>query len=146
SAFAAATINFGPSTVALPHIDGLNLAWGWCAITALGLFNPDVGGHLVLWDLCLIICFPSGSTILIPSTILRHSNIGIGANKHQDSFTQYSTTGLFRWVDNSLQSDRTVEADIQGNTEAEAEQAETRHTRWADGINNFRCWTDGCTL
>ncbi|KAF7369404.1 hypothetical protein MVEN_00269400 [Mycena venus] len=51
SAFAAATINFGPSTVTLPHIDALNLVWGWCAITALGIFNPDLGGHLVLWDL-----------------------------------------------------------------------------------------------
>ncbi|KAK7021275.1 hypothetical protein R3P38DRAFT_2781404 [Favolaschia claudopus] len=28
---------------------------GWCCINALGHFNPDLGGHLVLWDLKLII-------------------------------------------------------------------------------------------
>ncbi|KAJ7363032.1 hypothetical protein DFH08DRAFT_951238 [Mycena albidolilacea] len=55
SVFAAATFNFGPATVTLPHLDFTNLAWGWCAITALGNFNPDKGGHLILWDLKLII-------------------------------------------------------------------------------------------
>ncbi|KAJ7829017.1 hypothetical protein B0H14DRAFT_3465980 [Mycena olivaceomarginata] len=70
SAFAAATFNLGPATVTLAHTDALNLAWGWCAITALGVFDPRRGGHLVLWDLCLIIQFPPGSTILIPSAIL----------------------------------------------------------------------------
>ncbi|KAJ7720998.1 hypothetical protein B0H16DRAFT_1738487 [Mycena metata] len=36
SVFAAATFNFGPATVTLPHLDFANLAWGWCAITAFG--------------------------------------------------------------------------------------------------------------
>ncbi|KAJ7314861.1 hypothetical protein DFH08DRAFT_716294 [Mycena albidolilacea] len=138
SAFAAATINFGPSTVTLPHIDALNLAWGWCAITALGDFNPDLGGHLVLWDLRLIIRFPPGSTILIPSALLRHSNIGIGLNERRYSFTQYSAAGLFRWVDNGFRTDRTVEEEIQGDSGAQAERAEARRTRWAMGINSFR--------
>jgi hypothetical protein len=70
SVFAAATFNFGPATVTFPHTDTLNLVWGWCAITALGAFDPQRGGHLVLWDLCLVIQFPPGSTILIPSAIL----------------------------------------------------------------------------
>ncbi|KAJ7326467.1 hypothetical protein DFH08DRAFT_710686, partial [Mycena albidolilacea] len=146
SAFAATTINFGPSTVTLPHIDALNLAWGWCAITALGFFDPDLGGHLVLWDLRLIIRFPPGSTILIPSAILRHSNISIRSNERRYSFTQYSAAGLFRWVDNGLRSDRTVEEEIQGNPEAQAERAEARRTQWAAGINTFRRWTDSRTL
>ncbi|KAJ7301490.1 hypothetical protein DFH08DRAFT_993725 [Mycena albidolilacea] len=124
SAFAAATINFGPSTVTLPHIDALNLAWA--------------GGHLVLWDLRLIIRFPPGSTILIPSALLRHSNIGIGPNERRYSFTQYSAAGLFRWVDNGFRTDRTVEEEIQGDSGAQAERAEARRTRWAMGINSFR--------
>ncbi|KAJ7687980.1 hypothetical protein B0H14DRAFT_2653532 [Mycena olivaceomarginata] len=55
SVFAACTFNFGPHTITVPHLDFGNLSWGWCAITALGHFNPDLGGHLVLWDLKLII-------------------------------------------------------------------------------------------
>jgi hypothetical protein len=54
SVFTTATFNFGPRTVTFPHIDFGNLAWGWCAITALGWFDPNLGGHLILWDLKLI--------------------------------------------------------------------------------------------
>ncbi|KAF7335853.1 hypothetical protein MSAN_02331800 [Mycena sanguinolenta] len=46
SVFSTTTFNFGPRTVTFPHIDFWNLAWGWCAITALGDFDPDCGGHL----------------------------------------------------------------------------------------------------
>jgi hypothetical protein len=53
SVFAACTFNFGPNTVTLPHVDAANLAWGWCAITALGMFDPDLGGHLILWRILL---------------------------------------------------------------------------------------------
>jgi hypothetical protein len=74
SVFATATFNFGPQTVTFPHLDFVNLPWGWCTITALGDFDPNKGGHLILWDLKLIICFPPGSTILIPSALIRHSN------------------------------------------------------------------------
>jgi hypothetical protein len=55
SVFAAATFNFGLRTVMFPHLDFANLAWGWCDITALGDFDPDLGGHIILWDLKLII-------------------------------------------------------------------------------------------
>ena len=52
------------------HTDPGNLLFGWCAITTLGNFDPTLGGHLVLWDLKLVIEFPLGSTILIPSVTL----------------------------------------------------------------------------
>ncbi|KAJ7862650.1 hypothetical protein B0H14DRAFT_2740063, partial [Mycena olivaceomarginata] len=55
SVFAACTFNFGPHAITVPHLDFGNLSWGWCTITALGHFNLDLGGHLVLWDLKLII-------------------------------------------------------------------------------------------
>ncbi|KAJ7828584.1 hypothetical protein B0H14DRAFT_2263384, partial [Mycena olivaceomarginata] len=87
SPFAAVTFNFGPATITFPHTDALNLTWGWCAITALGAFDPRRGGHLVLWDLCLVIQFPPGSTILIPSAILWHSNVGIASEERRYSFT-----------------------------------------------------------
>ncbi|KAF8166409.1 hypothetical protein K438DRAFT_2025127 [Mycena galopus ATCC 62051] len=53
--FAACTFNFGPQAITRPHLDYGNLSWGWCAVTALGWFDPDLGGHLILWDLRLII-------------------------------------------------------------------------------------------
>ncbi|KAJ7810466.1 hypothetical protein B0H13DRAFT_2243450 [Mycena leptocephala] len=137
---AALRRNFARHFSTFPHIDALNLAWGWCAITALGFFDPDLGGHLVLWDLKLIICFPPGSTILIPSAILRHSNVRIGTTETRHSFTQYTAAGLFRWVDNSFKSDLTVTEETRYDLEAQAQRADAWHTRWFDGINSFKRW------
>lgn len=53
----------------------------------------------------LIIEFPAGSTIFIPSATLRHSNTAIGENETRSSFTQYTAGALFRWVDNGFKTD-----------------------------------------
>ncbi|KAF5385584.1 hypothetical protein D9757_006770 [Collybiopsis confluens] len=66
SVFLATTVNFGPRSFSPPHIDSDNRADGWCSDTALGSFDPDKGGHLVLWDLKLVIRFPPGSSVLFP--------------------------------------------------------------------------------
>ncbi len=95
SIFSCATFNFGPRTLCFRHTDSGNLPFGWCTITALGWFDPKRGGHLVLWDLKLIIDFPPGSTILIPSAILLHSNTAIAPGERRYSFTQYTSGGLF---------------------------------------------------
>ena len=79
------------------HTDHLNYASGWCAVVALGSFNPDLGGHLVLWDLGIAIRFPPGSLLFLPSAILRHSNVAVAPGHHRYSFTQYTAGGLFRW-------------------------------------------------
>jgi hypothetical protein len=105
AAFAAMAFNMVPRTVSFPHRDFANLSWGWCAITALGDFNADEGGHLVLWDLKLAIRFPRGSCIIIPSAMVRHSNASIGEMEKRYSIAQYSAAGLFRWVDNGFMKD-----------------------------------------
>lgn len=74
-----------------------NLAFGWCAITALGDYDPTLGGHLVLWDLGIIIEFPPGSTILIPSACIKHSNISIQPHETRYSIVQYAAGDLFKW-------------------------------------------------
>ncbi|KAJ7668823.1 hypothetical protein B0H14DRAFT_2424732, partial [Mycena olivaceomarginata] len=137
SVFAAATFNFGPRTVTFPHLDFANLAWGWCAITALGDFDPDRGGHLILWDLKLIIRFPPGSTILIPSALIRHSNTSIQAHETRFSFTQYTSAGIFRFVDNGFKSDQLVN-DLGILVAKRAERLEARKTRWAEGLKMYR--------
>ncbi|KAJ3714482.1 hypothetical protein C8R42DRAFT_540316, partial [Lentinula raphanica] len=104
SAFSSVSFNLGPAVVSWPHTDNYNLAFGWCAITALGNFDPDRGGHLILWDLGLIIRFPPGSTILIPSALLTHSNLPIQKGEERYSIVQYSSSGLFRWVYNGFMS------------------------------------------
>ena len=85
SIWAAAAFNFGPQTCALRHRDFVNLPFGWCAVTALGDFDPTKGGHLVLWELDLVIEFPLGppsSSPLLPFHIqtLRSRGGRVGAH------------------------------------------------------------------
>ncbi|KAK7057365.1 hypothetical protein R3P38DRAFT_3168888 [Favolaschia claudopus] len=123
SVFSTATFNFGPATVTLPHIDFRNLAWGWCAITALGDFDPDLGGHLVLWDLKLIIRFPPR----------RHHPYPI---RHPSPLQP----GLFRWVYNGFRTDKDIDKSA-GTSAAEHERRKKdRARRWADGIKMYSVW------
>jgi hypothetical protein len=130
--FAACTFNFGPHALTVPHLDFGNLSWGWCVITALGRFNPDLSGHLILWDLKLVIRFPPGSTILIPSAIIRHSNVPISASEFRCSFTQYTAGGLFRFILNGFKTDHVFE--LTATKEEKREQAEEAKTRWQEGV------------
>lgn len=135
SVFAATTFNLGPQTVSVDHTDHCNLPFGMCAITALGSFDPKRGGHLILWDLKLVIEFPPGSTILIPSAILRHSNVNVQPGETRYSFTQYTAGSLFRWVDHGFQSNTSYFQKTSAE-EQEKEQARTAE-RWAMGLGLF---------
>ncbi|KAJ6482264.1 hypothetical protein C8R47DRAFT_1197494 [Mycena vitilis] len=103
--FSACTFNLGPRTCALGHRDFVNFALGWCPIIAFGDFDYKKGGHLILWDCKLIIEFPPGCTILIPSAAVFHSKIPIAPHEHRYSFTQYTASGLFRWVERGFKSE-----------------------------------------
>ncbi|KAI0054473.1 hypothetical protein BV25DRAFT_1767757, partial [Artomyces pyxidatus] len=98
SIFTATSVNFGPDTVTWCHVDGGNVPFGLCAITALGSFDYKKGGHVYLWELGLVIEFPSGGLALITSGSVHHGNTPIQAGETRYSFTQYVAGGLFRWA------------------------------------------------
>jgi hypothetical protein len=99
----------------------------------LGNFDPDYGGHLILWDLGLVIRFPPGSTILIPSALIRHSNVPIRAHEQRGSFVQYTAGGLFRWVQNGF---KTSEAWYSSASRMQLEECEEEDkVRWEQGMN-----------
>ncbi|KAF7351474.1 hypothetical protein MSAN_01579600 [Mycena sanguinolenta] len=135
SIFAACTFNFGPRVSTCSHLDFGNLAWGWCAITALGSFDADRGGHLILWDLKMVIRFPAGATILIPSAILRHSNVPVQAHETRYSFVQYSAGGLFRWVRNGFMTDEDFNRKAT-SSEKSARAAEAAG-QWEEGVGMY---------
>jgi hypothetical protein len=131
SVFACASMNFGPRVHTFMHRDSLNLPFGWCAVTALGDFDPTKGGHLILWDLKLAIQFPPGSTILIPSATLTHSNTAVRDHESRLSFTQYSAGGIFRWADNGCQTEAELKA---SDKEGYARMLKLKETRWEMGL------------
>ncbi|KAL0573137.1 hypothetical protein V5O48_008825 [Marasmius crinis-equi] len=116
SVFTACAFNFGGRVRTYKHRDHLNWAFGWCAITALGNFDPTKSARLVLWELKLVIDFPPGSTVLIPSAVVTHSNTRIAeANwirigDERTSFTQYSAGAMFRWAENGCMTEGELEA------------------------------------
>ncbi|KAJ7814402.1 hypothetical protein B0H14DRAFT_3477071 [Mycena olivaceomarginata] len=124
--FAACTFNFGPRTICAPHLDFANLAWGW--------------GHLILWDLQMVIRFPPSSTILIPSALIRHSNVPIQAHEYRGSFVQYTAGGLFRWVCNGFRIDENWGKSASAEEKA-ARQAEDGW-RWEEGLKMYSCIDD----
>ncbi|KAK7024289.1 hypothetical protein VNI00_016413 [Paramarasmius palmivorus] len=132
SPFAAFTVNFGPQTVCLPHRDTKNLAFGWCAICALGNFDYTKGGHLVLWEMKLVIEFPPGATIYIPSAVCCHFNTTIQEGEDRFSFTTYSAGGLFRWVEHGYQLEGAYK-----KTEQAVKDMQEKESRWARGLNLF---------
>jgi hypothetical protein len=140
SVFAANSYNFGPATVCYMHRDFGNLPYGWCAITALGDFNPSSGGHLVLWDLGLVVRFPPGSTILIPSAVITHSNTPIAEGESRYSFTQYSAGGLFRWVEHGFQSETDFDSKL--SPEGKVKAKEQKEGRWREGLALFSSITE----
>jgi hypothetical protein len=98
SVFPTATFNCGSRVVTLEHVDSTNVPYGLCAIFACGNYDATRGGHLILFNLKMVVEFPPGSTILVPSGTIRHGNVAIQPNETRQSFTQYCPGGLLRWV------------------------------------------------
>jgi len=134
-AFPCRTFNLGQQVTTLPHRDEKNLAQGWCSITALGKFKPDLGGHMVLWDFGLIIRFPPGSTVLIPSGLFVHSNTSIQPGETRNSIVQYAAGGLFRWVERGFMSEKDWLA--QASEEDLLEERGKQDRRWAEAAGMF---------
>ncbi|KAJ3764384.1 hypothetical protein EV360DRAFT_9676, partial [Lentinula raphanica] len=86
------------------HRDFLNWPFGWCAITALGRFDPTRTGQLILWELRLVVDFPPAATVLIPSAVITHSNTPVAVDDTRISFTQYTAGPIFRWVENGCRT------------------------------------------
>ncbi|PPR02782.1 hypothetical protein CVT26_009393 [Gymnopilus dilepis] len=135
SVFAAASFNFGPRTACRKHKDFANLPFGLCAVTALGNFDPRKGGHLVLWECGLVIEFPPGATILLPSAIVAHSNTPVQSHETRYSFAQYTAGGLFRWIEHGCM----LSADFYASLSMEELEAVRQKDaeRWEHGLSLF---------
>lgn len=111
SVFTAASANFGPQAFTHMHLDHANRPVGWCAIFATGKFDHVKGGHLILDELRLVIEFPSGSTVLIPSATCTHGNTPIGKDETRMVLTQYAAGGLFRFIEYGFRTWKSLLAD-----------------------------------
>ncbi|KAJ7585724.1 hypothetical protein C8J56DRAFT_788327 [Mycena floridula] len=103
SCFAGAHINCSRHTVTAPHRDYKN--FGICPVISLGDYDPDNGGHIILWDFQLVVRFPPGALVILPSALVEHSNTPVANYETRMSFAQFTASGLVRWVHNGMRSD-----------------------------------------
>ncbi|KAJ7148077.1 hypothetical protein C8R43DRAFT_889161 [Mycena crocata] len=137
SIFPSATFNCGPDAVTFDHCDvDTNLAHGFCGVTSGGNFNHKRGGHMYLKQLRLVIEFPSGASMLIPSGCINHGNTPIAADETRHSMTQYAAGGLFRWAAYGFQTSKALLA-TEGGREAKERFDGVPGARWSWAINLF---------
>ncbi|KAJ7694249.1 hypothetical protein B0H17DRAFT_1199496 [Mycena rosella] len=126
SVFSAATFKFGG-----PHrcktlgsgIPDRFQAGKWSVLTALGKYASLHGGHVIFWDLGLVVCFPSSSSILIPTGIVRYS------------FVKWARSGITRWFTNGCRED--VEFAVKATKKEYVAWEERRKQQHAEAIEEF---------
>ncbi|KAJ4474047.1 hypothetical protein C8J55DRAFT_433510 [Lentinula edodes] len=134
SVYSCMTVNFGPQTWTYIHIDSKNDPCLPCAVTSGGKYNWKLGGHMVLWDFGVILEFPPGTTILLSSAFLRHSNIPVSKGETRVSVTQYSAGSIRQWLE---YGGRTEEALLTEDPEAYAREMAKRNSRWKDTLDMY---------
>ena len=134
SIFSAASFNFLPNAFSLPHVDHGNRAAGFCPIFSVGNFNYRRGGHLVLDDQHLVIEFPAGCKIAIPSASCKHGNIPDQTHETCASFTQYAAGGLSRYVEHGFKTWKQLKASDPVHT---ARMEKGWDTRWLRELDIF---------
>ncbi|KAE9387346.1 hypothetical protein BT96DRAFT_1080389, partial [Gymnopus androsaceus JB14] len=135
SVWSSLTVNCGPQSTTNPHVDGSNVPDGWCPVLGVGTYNFRKGGHLVLPNLKLVLEFPPGCVIFLPSALLVHYNTPIQPGETRYSITQYTAGGLFRWVANGFQTQETFLCHA-SSAEKKKWWAD-RETRWVQGHQFF---------
>lgn len=136
SVFPAITFNLGPDTVTLDHEDVGNLPFGMCALTSAGPYDPKKGGHLILFQFRVVIEFPPGATIILPSATIRHANTAIQPGESRMSIAQYAAGGLFRWNAYGFQSARSLLSKPGGKAEKSRING-AGEVRWQQGLGMF---------
>ncbi|PPR04674.1 hypothetical protein CVT24_011891 [Panaeolus cyanescens] len=131
SVFACAGFNIGHRVAAFMHRDCMNCPFGWCAIHALGDFDHELGGHMLLEDLKIAIEFPPNSLMLIPSAIIKHGNAAVAEGGVRASFTQFTPGNLFRFIDCGFQTESSLQ--IQ-DKDRYRHMMELKKSRWIEGV------------
>ncbi|KAJ7829913.1 hypothetical protein B0H13DRAFT_1655419 [Mycena leptocephala] len=124
SIFSAATFELGgPHRQTYAGLPDRHQPGTWSILTSLGNYAPMVGGHIILWDLGLVVSFPAGSSILIPTSVLRYSFVRVRPGERRYSLIQWAGAGIFRWFLNGRHTD------IEFATNATWEEHEARESR-----------------
>ena len=86
---------------------------------------------MILWELKLIIEFPHGWVILLPSATITHSNTPVMAGHIRISITQYCSGNLLRYADNMFFTDKALREQDKAQY---MEQCDLKKKRWEEAL------------
>lgn len=133
--FASLTANLGPQTVCRSHKDIKNKApGGVCTVQALGPYDSELGGHLVLHELRVVVEMRPGDILFFPSAVISHETIPISPHEKRYSLVWYSAGGLFRWRD---AGGRSLKKWAKDSPLDHAAHQQMGSQRWSEGWKNF---------
>lgn len=99
-----------------------------------------------MYDLKLIIEFPSGWTVLLPSATLRHGNTRVQDGERRYSITQYIPGSLFRWVRHRFRLAKDVpdeeRAELDGTSEDRIRAAWSLFSKFDELASDRAIFTD----
>ncbi|KAJ3898153.1 hypothetical protein F5879DRAFT_812994 [Lentinula edodes] len=102
--YAASQLNFSRAATD-PHLDFMNAFFLCCGVWNGGRFDYKRGGQFIMWSLGLVVEFPPGAGILVPSASVTHANVPIGPEEHRHSVTFFTAAGILRWYCNGFMND-----------------------------------------
>lgn len=105
------------------------------AITVLGSYDHQKGGHIVFSDDDAMVELPVGATVLFPAGTKRYNFAAVGKNEQRFLFRQFCSAGVFRWIDKGGRSDN--DFDHKAPLRAHAAWAEMRATRGHTSLKLF---------
>ncbi|KAK6969081.1 hypothetical protein R3P38DRAFT_3244084 [Favolaschia claudopus] len=97
SAFTSAAFNFGDAP-SVPDTNDDAAIETFEAITVVGKFDEDEGGHLELQDENKIIKLSAGTTVLLATGSKPYKFSAVGKTEHLFLFRQWCSAGVFRWL------------------------------------------------
>ncbi|KAF9060671.1 hypothetical protein BDP27DRAFT_1429782 [Rhodocollybia butyracea] len=72
----------------------------------LHLFLTNLQEKFIAWSLGVVVPFPAGATIYVPSACVTHGNVPIAPEETRSSIAFFTPAGIARWFHNGYMSDK----------------------------------------
>ncbi|KAJ7116238.1 hypothetical protein C8R43DRAFT_960909 [Mycena crocata] len=147
--FTSVEYQFSPANMPA-RLGNLDAVEGVSILTVLGDHDTRFSGDIIFWGSKMVAPFPPGSTLIFPAWWMPYSFTMVDRDEVLYVVLQRMDAGLYRFVENGLQSDASFERlaskrEEKARVEAKAGQRE-RIVDMFHCIDDFKCGVPGSTI